>query len=461
MQGVFWWLHLLTVLGFAIYIPFSKHMHIVASPINAFLRRLGPMGVLDPIRDLETVESFGAGRIQDFTWKELLDGYACAVCGRCTDSCPANLTGKILSPMHIVENIKEYLVEQGPRVLQGSPPTAEVIGDANPPEAIWDCVTCGACVQECPVGVEHIDSIVDMRRHLVMEKAEMPPQVMAVLQNIEQRGHPWRGSTYSRLDWADGLEVKHVSDQTDFEILFWVGCTGALEQRSQSIPKAMVTILRAAKVNFAILGNEETCSGDPARRLGNEYLYQVLASKNIETLKNYNVKRIVTICPHCFNTMRNEYPQFDGNFEVLHYTQYIDELIKTGRLRPLKTVETTLAYHDSCYLGRHNGVYDPPRSIANAIPGLKLVEMAPHNREKGFCCGAGGGHLWMEEGGTRISDQRTEQFLATGAEKIGVSCPYCLQMLSEGIESKGVGKTHEAVDLLEVLLQSVGSPDIV
>jgi Fe-S oxidoreductase len=460
LQGLFWWMHLLMILSFAVYIPFSKHMHIVASPLNAFMRRLEPMGTLEPIRDLETVESFGAGRIQDFTWKELLDGYACAVCGRCTDVCPASATGKVLSPMHLVENIKEYLSEHGPSILEGSPVDVPVIGGANPVQAIWDCVTCGACVQECPVSVEHIDTIVDMRRHLVMEKAEMPEQAMTALQNMEQRGHPWRGTTFSRTDWTKGLEVKTILDEPDPEVLFWVGCTGALEQRSQAVPRAMVAVLKAAGVKFAILGDEETCSGDPARRLGNEYLYQTMAQQNIETFKKHNVRRIVTICPHCFNTIKNEYPQFGGEFEVLHYAQFVEELIKDGRLKVLRTIDTTVAYHDSCYLGRHNGVYDAPRNIAKAIPGLKLVEMAPHHREKGFCCGAGGGHLWMEEEGTRISHRRTEHFLATGARKIGVSCPYCLQMLTEGIAAKGAEKEHEAVDLLELLAESVGSDPV-
>jgi Fe-S oxidoreductase len=457
LQGLFWWMHLLMILGFAVYIPFSKHMHIVASPLNAFLRRLEPMGTLEPIRDLETVESFGAGRIQDFTWKELLDGYACAVCGRCTDVCPASATGKVLSPMHLVENIKEYLSEHGPNILDGEPVEVPVIGGANPVQAIWDCVTCGACVEECPVSVEHIDSIVDMRRHLVMEKAEMPEQAMTALQSMEQRGHPWRGTTFSRTDWTKGLEVKTIVEEPDPEVLFWVGCTGALEQRSQAVPRSMVAVLKAAGVKFAILGDEETCSGDPARRLGNEYLYQIMAQQNIETFKKHKVQRIVTICPHCFNTIKNEYPQFGGEFEVLHYAEFVEELIRDGRLKVLRTIDTTVAYHDSCYLGRHNGVYDPPRTIAKAIPGLKLLEMAPHHREKGFCCGAGGGHLWMEEEGTRISHRRTEHFLATGARKIGVSCPYCLQMMTEGIAAKGAEKEHEAVDLLELLAESVSS----
>ena len=440
LQGTFWWIHLAIILGFAIYIPFSKHMHMVAAPLNAFFRSLEPRGALASI-DLENTERFGAGRVQDFTWKQLLDGYACAVCGRCTDVCPANITGKVLSPMHIVENLKDHMVaigHQGPRSPEHVEPTP-LIGNAIPEQAIWDCVSCGACMEECPVVVEHVPTIMDMRRNLVLEESKVPETAMSALLSLEQRGHPWRGTQYSRTDWAEGLEVPTLAEKPDAEILFWVGCTGALEQRSQAVARSMAKVLKRAGVDFAILGDEETCSGDPARRMGNEYLYQILARQNIETLTRYGVKKIVTICPHCFNTMRNEYPQFDGNFEVLHYSQLIDDLIRQGRLKPVIPVNTTMAYHDSCFLGRHNGVYDPPRSIAKAIPGLTLVEMEPRCRERGFCCGAGGGHLWIEDSqGTRINHTRTDHFLETNADTVGVSCPYCLQMLSEGIQAKGL-----------------------
>ena len=457
LQGTFWWIHLAIILGFSIYIPFSKHMHMVAAPLNAYFRSLEPRGTMAPI-DLENTERFGAGRVQDFTWKQLLDGYACAVCGRCTDVCPASATGKVLSPMHIVENLKDHMVgigHQGPRNPEHTEP-APLIGGPIPEQAIWDCVSCGACMEECPVVVEHVPTIMDMRRNLVLEESKAPEGAMNALLSLEQRGHPWRGTQYSRTDWAKGLDLPTLADKPDAEILFWVGCTGALEQRSQSVARSMAKVLTRAGVDFAILGDEETCTGDPARRMGNEYLYQTLAQQNIETLNRYAVKKIVTICPHCFNTMRNEYPQFGGSFEVLHYSQFVDELIQQGRLKPVKTVSITMAYHDSCFLGRHNGIYDQPRNVARAIPGLKLVEMEPRCRERGFCCGAGGGHMWIEESqGPRINHVRTDHFLETEADTVGVSCPFCLQMLSEGIQAKGLEAQRQSRDVLEILADSL------
>ena len=457
LQGVFWWIHLGIILGFSVYIPFSKHMHMLAAPVNAFFRSLEPRGALAPI-DLENETRFGAGRVQDFTWKQLLDGYACTVCGRCTDVCPANLTGKVLSPMHIVENLKDHMVaigHQGSRNPEHVEPVPLLDG-AIPVQAIWDCVSCGACMEECPVVVEHVPTIMDMRRHLVLEESKIPETAMNALLSLEQRGHPWRGTQYSRTDWAQGLEVATLAEKPDAEILFWVGCTSALEQRSQAIARSMVKVLKAAGVDFAILGDEETCTGDPARRLGNEYLYQILAKQNIETLGRYGVKKIVTICPHCFNTMSNEYPQFGGNYEVLHYSQFIDELIKQGRVKPVKMVNTTVAYHDSCFLGRHNGIYDQPRDVARAVPGLTLVEMEPRCRERGFCCGAGGGHMWLEESqGPRINHARTGHFLETEADTVAVSCPFCLQMLTEGIQASGADGEKQARDVLEILAESL------
>ena len=308
------------------------------------------------------------------------------------------------------------------------------------------------------MGVEHISSIVDMRRYLVMEKAEMPETAMNALLSMEQRGHPWRGTTYTRTDWADGLGVKTLAEHPDAQILFWVGCTAALEQRSQSVARAMASVLTRAGVDFAILGSEENCTGDPARRMGNEYLYQIMAEQNIQTLNGYNVKKIVTICPHCFNAIKNEYPHLGGDYEVLHYSEFVAELIADGRIKPLVEINTTLAYHDSCYLGRHNGIYDQPRSIAEAIPGLKLVEME-RCRERGFCCGAGGGHMWIEESrGARVNHVRTDQYLETGADAVGVSCPFCLQMFVEGIGAKERQDARQAKDLLEILDESLGDP---
>ena len=457
LQVVFWWVHLGIILGFAIYIPFSKHIHMVAAPLNAYFRSLEPRGALETI-DLENAERFGAGRVQDFTWKQLLDGYACAVCGRCSDACPANITGKILSPMHIVENLKEHMISighQGARDPEHVEPEP-IIDHAIPEQAIWDCVSCGACMEECPVVVEHVPTIIDMRRNLVLEESKIPETGMNALLSMEQRGHPWRGTQFSRTDWAEGLDIPTVAENPDFEVLFWVGCTGALEQRSQAIPRSMAKVLKAAGVNFAILGEEETCTGDPARRMGNEYLFQILAQQNIETLNGYNVKKVVTICPHCFNTMRNEYPTLGGDYEVLHYSQYVAELMDQGRVKPIKMMNVTVAYHDSCYLGRHNGVYDEPRRVARAIPGLKLVEMEPHCRQRGFCCGAGGGHMWIEESqGPRINHVRTDHFLETSADTVGVSCPFCLQMMTEGIQAKGLEGDKQAKDVLEILSESL------
>ncbi len=462
LQGVFWWLHLAIILGFSIYIPLSKHMHLVAAPISFYTRNLEERGTL-PTPDLdaalENEDALGASRIQDFTWKELLDGYSCAVCGRCSDNCPANITGKILSPMHIVENMKEHVLEFGPGVLEGEDgqDAKPLIGNWVEEEALWDCLTCGACVQECPVGVEHIDSIVDMRRFMVMEQASMPDTAMNALLSMEQRGHPWRGTTYGRTDWADGLDIPTLAERPDAAILFWVGCTASLEQRSQSVARSMASVLKRAGVDFAILGDEETCTGDPARRMGNEYLYQVLAQQNIETMNSYDVRKVVTICPHCFNTIKNEYPHLGGDYEVVHYTEFVDELIGSGKIRPVGRIETKVAYHDSCYLGRHNGIYDAPRNIAKSIPGVELVEMS-RRRERGFCCGAGGGHMWIDESkGQRVNHARTEQFFETGAATVGVSCPFCLQMFEEGIGSLDGEEKTQAKDLLEILDESLSA----
>ena len=457
LQQVTWWAHLLTILAFGVYIPLSKHVHLIGAPLSFILRDLEPRGALSTPADLETAEVFGAAGVQDFTRKELLDGYACAVCGRCTDACPANISGKILSPMHIIEDLKEHLVEAGPEVAAGGDDrqTKPLVGGRISEEALWDCLTCGACEQVCPVGVEHLDTIVDMRRNLVMERSKMPESAMDALMSLEQRGHPWRGTTSSRTDWAEEMDVKTLADHPDAEVLLWVGCTAALEKRGQSVVRALASVLKRAGVDFAILGAEETCTGDPARRMGNEYLYQMLAGQNIQTLDRYGVKKIVTLCPHCFNNIKNEYPHLGGDYEVMHYSELVAELIDRGKIRPLATVDATVAYHDSCYLGRMNGVYEQPRRIAEAIPGVRLVEME-RRRERGFCCGAGGGHMWMEESrGSRVNHMRTDQFLETEADTVGVSCPFCLQMFTEGIETKQLQSTKQARDIIEVLDESL------
>lgn len=449
-----WWIHLVIILGFAIYIPISKHVHLVGAPLGFVARQLNPKGTLDTIVDFEETDSFGASRMKDFNQKQLLDAFACAVCGRCTDACPANITGKILSPMHVVQGLRYHIADATSAKNEEEVPS--IIGSRIEKQAVWDCLTCGACTEVCPVGNEPFHPLIDIRRYMVMEEPEMPEGAQAALLNLEQRGHPWSGTTFTRETWYEGLSVKTFKENPDAEYLLWIGCTNALEQRSQSIPRALVSILNRANVDFAILGSEETCTGDPARRMGNEYLYQMLAMQNIETFNHYNVRKILASCPHCFNNIKNEYPHLGGNFEVLHYSELISDLIETGSIKPVVEIETTMTYHDSCYLGRHNGIYDAPRKIAQSIPGLELTEMKKC-RGNGFCCGAGGGHMWYEEEGTeRVNHARTDQFLQTGANMVGVSCPFCMQMLEEGVQSKGRDKTRQVKDLVELLEESLG-----
>ncbi|PZC47122.1 MAG: Fe-S oxidoreductase [Chloroflexi bacterium] len=458
LHEIGWWLHLLIILSFSIVIALSKHTHLIGAPFNFFFRSLETPGTLTT-PNLETAESFGAFNIKDFTWKQLLDGYACAVCGRCSDVCPANFSGKLLSPMHIVANLKDHMQEVGPSIIKGESIEGNnpLVPNNIPKEAIWDCLTCGACVAECPVGVEHVQTIVDIRRHLVMEKAEIPETGQAALVSLEQRGHPWRGTTYNRTDWMKDMNVRTVDENPNAEYLLWIGCTSALEKRGHTVARSLSRVLQRAKVDFAVLGQKETCTGDPARRLGNEYLYQNIASQTIETLKTHKVRKIITLCPHCFNVMKNEYPHLDGNFEVIHYSKFVDTLISTGKLKVIGEIKENVSYHDSCYLGRHNNIYEEPRNIATSIPGLNLLEMKK-NRQQGFCCGAGGGHAWLEENqGTRINHMRTDQFLETGADTVAVSCPFCLQMFDEGLSSRDESKKRKAVDLIELVDQSTSA----
>ena len=449
-----WWIHLAIILGFSVYIPISKHVHLVGAPIAFVTRQLEAKGTLTTITDFEEAESFGASRMKDFNQKQLLDAFACAVCGRCTDVCPANLTGKMLSPMHIVQGMRYHIADATSAESEAEIPS--VIGSRIEKEAVWDCLTCGACTEVCPVGNEPFHPLIDIRRYMVMEEPDIPEGAQGALLNLEQRGHPWSGTTFTRESWYEGLDVQTFSENPEAEYLLWVGCTNALEQRSQSIPRAMVGILNRAKVNFAILGPEETCTGDPARRMGNEYLYQMLAMQNIETFNRYGIKKILTSCPHCFNNIKNEYPHLGGSFEVLHYSELISDLIQQEIIKPIVEIDTKLAYHDSCYLGRQNGIYDAPRNVAKSIPGLELIEMEKC-RGNGFCCGAGGGHMWFEEGGSeRVNHARTDQFLETNADTVGVSCPFCMQMMEEGVESKGVSDSRKVKDLVELLEESLG-----
>lgn len=457
-----WWFHSILSLGAIIYIcfAFSKATHILVSPVNVFLKSSRPKGALAPI-NIEEAETFGVGEIKNFTWKQLMDLDACTNCGRCQDRCPAYLTGKPLSPRKVVQDLKTHLLSQS-KVLLGAKEAGSENGNAGSEskalinevileDELWSCTTCRACQDICPVYVEHIDKIVDMRRNLVLEQAQMPETGEAVLRCIETRGHSCRGTTATRTDWTEGLDVKLLSDDSNVDIAFWVGCSASLEDRNIKVAIAVAKILKAAGVNFAILGTEETCCGEPARRLGNEYLFQLQAMKNIELLKGYNVKKIVATCPHCFNTIKNEYPQFDGCFEVIHHSQLIEELLNQGKLRPALTDNGKVTYHDSCYLGRHNDIYESPRKVVGHVSKSHVIEME-RSRNNGFCCGGGGGRFWMEERiGKRISETRVEQIVECGADVVASACPYCLQMFEDAIKAKEVEESLKAMDIAELL----------
>jgi len=453
-QGV-WWLHYIVIIGFMVYIPRSKHLHILVSPANILFRPLGPKVELEPI-PLEEAESFGAGKIQDFKWKDLLDLYSCAVCGRCHANCPAQLSGKTLSPREVVLNLKEHLLETGPELLAGktSDKSKTMIGDVVTEEEIWACTTCGACQEECPVSIEHIRKIIELRRNLVLTQGKMPESAQLMLGNMQLRGHPWAGVQSLRLrgDWTSDLDIKVLAEGDKAKTLFWVGCTGALVERNVEATLAMTRVLKAAGVDFAVLGDAETCCGDPARRAGYEFQFQIMAEQNIETFKKHGIKEIVTTCPHCYNTIKNEYPSYGGKFKVVHYSQLIADLIGQGKLKLNQEISARLTYHDPCYLGRYNGVYQEPRRVLQSIPKAGIEEME-RSRKKSFCCGGGGGLMWIEEqpGTTKVNHVRIEDILKTGADTVVTACPYCLQMFEEGIENKDIKDSLKAKDLVEIV----------
>jgi Fe-S oxidoreductase len=453
-----WWTHLLDILFFGNYLPYSKHFHIITSIPNVFFMNLEPMGRLRTI-DLENTERFGAEKVEDLTWKQMLDGYTCTECGRCRVVCPTALTGKPLDPKIFIGNVRDAVYEATPGILsaadgRGRPvhgARRDLVGGWISEDTIWACTMCGFCTTACPVFiVPAVDKIAEMRRYLVLDKAEFPKEVQNAFRGMETNGNPWNMSAASRGDWADGLPVATMaeSEGKDVEVLFWVGCAGSYEDRAKRVSKALVEILNEAGVSFAILGAEETCTGDSARRMGNEYLFQMLAQQNVETLNNYKVRKIVTNCPHCFNCLGNEYGDFGGKYEVVHGSQLVAELVAAGRVKLTTPIPETITFHDPCYLGRYNGGYEAPRSILRAIPGLELKELE-RSRERGLCCGAGGGRMWMEEKlGSRINQTRMREIADSGAGAVGVSCPFCMVMIGNAKDEIGV--TTQPFDVLEL-----------
>ncbi|GCF66622.1 MULTISPECIES: heterodisulfide reductase-related iron-sulfur binding cluster [Bacillus] len=491
-----WWVHLLILLTFLVYVPQSKHAHLIAGPANVFFSRLSNPGKLEKIDfEDETQETFGVGKIEDFRQNQLIDLYACVECGRCTNMCPATGTGKMLSPMDLILKLRDHLTDKGAAVTSKAPWVPVVafnntqgnqlammaagkgqqesaaatlaydpslIGDVITEEEIWACTTCRNCEDQCPVMNEHVDKIIDLRRYLVLTEGKMDAEAQRAMTNIERQGNPWGLNRKERETWRQGddeVTVPTVKEKSkageEFEYLFWVGSMGSYDNRSQKIAISFAKLMNEAGISFAILGNKEKNSGDTPRRLGNEFVFQEMATKNIEEFEKAGVKKIVTIDPHAYNTFKNEYPDFGLQAEVYHHTELLAQWVKEGRLKPVHAIEETVTYHDSCYLGRYNEVYEAPRDILKAIPGVNLVEMA-RNRETGMCCGAGGGLMWMEETtGSRINVARTEQALAVQPSIIGTGCPYCLTMISDGTKAKEVEEKVQTLDVTEILERSV------
>ena len=503
--GALLWANVLLVSTFLVYLPRSKHLHIVTAFFNAALRKLRPRGEL-PVMDLEAADArFGLKTIEDLDWKDLLDGFTCTECGRCQEACPAWATGKPLNPKTMIMGLREMSVEAehgmplipwiAPRgngangangaaqpvgagapdvPSRAAPETAlsvapaglaqPIVDTAIPYDAVWDCVTCGACVEACPVMIEHVDKIVGLRRNLVLEESRFPAELTSSFNNMERYGSIWGQPSTQRLDWAKGLpfevptaasvvEGEGPEAVAELECLYWVGCAASFDDRNKRVARAVVTCLEAAGVRYAVLGEEESCTGDPARRMGNEYVWQMLASGNIETLNRYKPRTIITACPHCFNTIANEYGQLGGHYEVVHHSQFLSRLVEGGRLRPDWTDDQrSMTVHDACYLARYNGVIGETRQVLRAVPGVELREMERSGKST-FCCGAGGGRMWMEEQrGVRINAERTRQALETGASTVATACPFCLVMMRDGVaDAGGQGEGILVQDIAEIL----------
>jgi Fe-S oxidoreductase len=498
---IFWFTHIIIFFSFLVYLPRSKHLHLMATPFNVFFSNYAPKGALPLMKDLEEREDYGVSKPEQFTWKQLLDGYACTECGRCNIVCPASNTGKPLFPKEIILGVKEALFVQSNQILgdntlwsrlgvagvKADETVAEkaahhepMVGGIITNDALWACTTCGACMEICPVSIEHVPKIVDMRRHLVMEESDFPSEVTSLFNNIERNSNPWEINNDKRAEWAAGLDIPLMAENPDADVLYWVGCMGSFDERNKKVATAVAKILKAAHVNFAILGPEEACTGDPARRIGNEYLWQIMAQQNIETLDGYGFNRssalngghvhasgegngavakqrtVLTACPHCFNTIMNEYPQLGGDYEVVHHTTFINNLLANQTITlPEGFDKRKLTYHDPCYIGRYNDVYDEPRRVLNVLNNKGVREMH-RNRNKSFCCGGGGGRAWMEETiGQRVNQTRVNEALDTGAEVLAAACPFCITMFDDGIKGVEAEEKMQIEDISEIVAQAI------
>ncbi|MXZ36925.1 MAG: 4Fe-4S dicluster domain-containing protein [Holophagales bacterium] len=473
-----WWFHLVVAFGWIAWVPFSKMSHVFTAPLNIFTANLDGYGGSLKTIDFETAERFGINHLGDFTWKDLLDFDACTECGRCTDVCPANTVGKSLSPRDIILDLQALMHKRGDTVLvSGNGDNGNGSGEvellpiidqktAVSPEALFACTTCAACMEACPVHIEQMPKIVDARRYLVMEEADFPEGMMDMMNSLESRQHPFAGTQFSRVDWTEGLDIDVMAEMDDpheAEVLMWVGCGGALVERNRNTVRATAKLLQKAGVKFAILGREESCTGDPARRVGNEFLFEMLAKGNVETMQRYGVRKVVTSCPHCFNSFRNEYPQFGGSYEVYHHSQFLDQLLESGRLdgngaAVSSNGSSTITFHDPCYLGRHNGEYDAPRNLLAKLGDARQVEME-RSRNTSFCCGGGGGMAFVDEPpDQRVNQERAQEAVDTGADVVAVGCPFCATMLDDGVNARRGDRDVKVKDVAELLWDAVGEP---